>query len=137
MRNINNTYPYRIQFDLFVLWHIKFSVLFNHILFAKNDLFGLLYDINCSYLTLIILLNYNHLFAHSYMVSYSCLIQIIFKQIYLTDRWDPTTPSQSGPGSNDNEGLLHTPKIFRTGASLLDAVWFYAQESPFLFKRIQ
>ena len=27
-----------------------------------------------------------------------------------------------GPGSNSNEGVLHTPKNFRTGASPPDAV---------------
>ena len=47
-------------------------------------------------------------------------IQIISIQIYLTPRWDPnstTTLDQSGPGSNDNEEILHTPQFFR--ASLL------------------
>ena len=28
-----------------------------------------------------------------------------------------TTPSQSGPGSNVNKGVPHTPQIFRTEAS--------------------
>ena len=27
-----------------------------------------------------------------------------------------TTPDQSGPGSNGNEGVFHTPQISRTGA---------------------
>ena len=36
-------------------------------------------------------------------------IQIIFKEIYLTHRWDP----QSGPGSNSNEGVLHTPQSWK------------------------
>ena len=33
-----------------------------------------------------------------------------------------TTLGQSGPGSNDNEGLLHTPQISRTRASPSDTV---------------
>ena len=33
-----------------------------------------------------------------------------------------TTPSQSRPGSNDNEGILQLPKISKTGASQSDAV---------------
>ena len=35
---------------------------------------------------------------------------------------DTTTLSQSGPGSNGNEDILHTPQIFRTGASPSDVV---------------
>ena len=30
--------------------------------------------------------------------------------------------SQSGPGSNGNERILHTPQISKTGASLSDKV---------------
>ena len=32
------------------------------------------------------------------------------EQFYLTDRWDTTTPGQSGPESNGKEGLLHIPQ---------------------------
>ena len=32
------------------------------------------------------------------------------------------TTSQSGPGSNGDERVLHIPKIAKTGASLSDAV---------------
>ena len=35
---------------------------------------------------------------------------------------DITTPRQSGTGSNDNEEILHTSKIFKTGNSVLGAV---------------
>ena len=40
-----------------------------------------------------------------------------FKQIYLTHKWYP-----SGANSWGNEGVLHTPQNFRTGASPSDAV---------------
>ena len=33
-----------------------------------------------------------------------------------------TTVDQSGPGSNDNEEVLHTPQISRTGSSPSDAI---------------
>ena len=33
-----------------------------------------------------------------------------------------TTSGQRGPGSNSNEGVLHTPQIFWTGVSPLDVV---------------
>ena len=33
-----------------------------------------------------------------------------------------TTLGQGGPGSNDNEGVLHTPRISKTGTSSSDAV---------------
>ena len=35
---------------------------------------------------------------------------------------DMTPLGQSGPGSNGNEGIFHTPQISRTGASAPDAV---------------
>ena len=31
-----------------------------------------------------------------------------------------TTLGQSGPGSNGNEGVLHTPQMSKTGASTSD-----------------
>ena len=37
-----------------------------------------------------------------------------------------TTLGQSGPGSNDNERLLHIPQNSRTGASLLDCLISYS-----------
>ena len=33
-----------------------------------------------------------------------------------------TTPSQSGLGSNDNEGVLHIPKMSKAGATPLDGL---------------
>ena len=42
----------------------------------------------------------------------------MIKYFYLTHRWDPnkyyTTPGQSGPGSNDNEGVFHMPQNSKT-----------------------
>ena len=35
---------------------------------------------------------------------------------------DTTTLPQSGPGSHDNEGVLHIPQSSKTGVSRLDAV---------------
>ena len=50
-----------------------------------------------------------------YGIKYSYWIWIIFKQIYLTPRdrtlKGTTTPGQSGPGSNGNEGVLHITHI--------------------------
>ena len=37
-----------------------------------------------------------------------------------------TTPGQSGPGSNDNEGVLQITQIFRTGASPSDSFVSYS-----------
>ena len=39
-----------------------------------------------------------------------------------------TTLSQSGPGSNGNEGVLHTSQIFRTRTLPLDSVLCYIQD---------
>ena len=38
-----------------------------------------------------------------------------------TQTTKPTNPGQSEPRSNDNEGVLHTLQISRTGASPSDA----------------
>ena len=59
-----------------------------------------------------------------YDIKYSYPIQIICEQIYLTHRWTltgTTTLDQSGPGNNENEGVIHTLQISRTGATLSDA----------------
>ena len=37
----------------------------------------------------------------------------------------------SGPGSNGNEGLLHTPKGFKIGASPSDAINCHTQDTHF------
>ena len=42
-----------------------------------------------------------------------------------------TTLGQSWLGSNGNEGVLHTPQIFRTGASPIDTIQFYIQDTLF------
>ena len=58
-----------------------------------------------------------------------------FAYIYLSHWWlhDKCYPlGQSGPGSNDNEGVLHTTQIFRTGASSSDAVQCHTKDTPFL-----
>ena len=36
-----------------------------------------------------------------------------------------TTPGQSGPGSDGNEGVLHIPQSSKTGASLPDGLMLY------------
>ena len=43
---------------------------------------------------------------------------------------DTNTLCQSGPESNGNEGVFHTPYISRTGASSLDAVYCHPQDTP-------
>ena len=42
-----------------------------------------------------------------------------------------TILGQSGPGSNGNERLLHTPQISRTGASSSDNVSYHTQDTHF------
>ena len=39
----------------------------------------------------------------------------MIEQFYLIHRWDPNniTLGLSGPGSNDNEGAIHSPQILR------------------------
>ena len=66
--------------------------------------FFFIYTVKCFkyfYLILIIQFNFNDLFA----------------QFYLTHRWNLHMYYQSGPGSNDNEGVFHI-----RGASPSDAV---------------
>ncbi len=38
-----------------------------------------------------------------------------------------TSPNQSGPGSNSNEDILHTPKISETTASTSEAVQYHTE----------
>ena len=45
-------------------------------------------------------------------------VYLIIKQFYLTYRWDPNTPSQSGPGSNGNKGLPILPKALGRSLTL-------------------
>ena len=58
-------------------------------------------------------------------------IRIIFKQIYLIQRWDPPTPGQSGPPSTGYDGVLHTPHISRNELSQSNAVWCYTENIYF------
>ena len=56
-------------------------------------------------------------------IKYSYVIQKTFKQVYLTLTLTGTsTLCVSGPGSNGNERVLHTPQISRNIASHSDAV---------------
>ena len=41
------------------------------------------------------------------------------------------TPDSSGPGSNNNEWVLHTSQNFKTEASLSDVVDFHTVNSSF------
>ena len=47
--------------------------------------------------------------------------------IWLIDRTqsDATTPGQSGPGNNGNEGVLHIPQNSKTGASPSNGLMSY------------
>ena len=42
-----------------------------------------------------------------------------------------TTLGQSRPGINSDEKVLHTPQIFRTGASPSDTVRYHTKDIPF------
>ena len=42
---------------------------------------------------------------------------------------DATSPSQSGPGSNGNEEVLHIPQISKAGALLSDGLMSYPGHS--------
>ena len=56
----------------------------------------------------------------------------MIKYFHLIHRWSltcATTPSQSGPESNGNKGVLYIPFSLRTKASPSDAVYFYTQDT--------
>ena len=56
----------------------------------------------------------------------------MIKQFYLTHRCDCNSHNhsgQSGPGSNNKEGILHIPQNFRTGVSQSDAIWCHIQDT--------
>ena len=70
------------------------------------------------YISLTIQLSINHLFTQS----------LIVKQFYLTHIQDPiraTTPSQSEPGSNGNEEVLHISLSSRTRTSPSDGLMLH------------
>ena len=52
-------------------------------------------------------------------------IKYSYQRLFKTDLFDlpgTTTPFQSGPKNNDNEGVLYTPSISRTRDSPWDTV---------------
>ena len=71
----------------------------------------------------------NFFFAHS-SIKYDWYLS---RPIWLIDRTLKaiSTAGQKRLGSNDNEGLLYTPHIFRTGTSPSNAVLCYAGNSLF------
>ena len=46
---------------------------------------------------------------------------------------DSIISAESGPGSNSNEGVFHTPQISSTGTSLTDAVWNFTQDTIYIY----
>ena len=51
----------------------------------------------------------------------------------MIQKWTLTdTTTLSGPRSNGNEGVLHTPKSSRTRSSPPDAVQCYNKDTPFV-----
>ena len=71
------------------------------------------------------------LFTHSYIKYESFLNRSIWPKDW--NQKGITTSSQSGPGSNDNEGVLHTFQILRTRASPLERVKWNIQNICFLW----
>ena len=68
-----------------------------------------------------------------YGIKYSHLIQIFLNSsVWPVDGTltGTTNLGQSGPGSNVNEEVLHTPQIFRTRASPWDAVKCQTKDTP-------
>ena len=59
------------------------------------------------------------------------LVLKMIKYFYLTYRWDSNRMNlgQSGPGSNDNEELLHILQSSNTGASSSDGLVSYLGHS--------
>ena len=47
----------------------------------------------------------------------------------MIEQFSLTHPGLSGPGSNDNEGILHIPQSFRTDTLLLDAVYCHKKDT--------
>ena len=91
------------------------------------------------YLRIFICIKYSNqiqtIFTLLYSFKYSYLMLIIFKQIYLTHRWDHknTIPGQSRAGSNGNEGVLHIPRApelephYQMLLSIIPTIGFWAQ----------
>ena len=45
-----------------------------------------------------------------------------------------TTPGQSGPESNGNEGVLHLPQIFKAGALPSDSLMSYPRHQDYFIR---
>ena len=98
---------------------------------------------NYYYLSLTIQLNISHLFAHSWIIKLIyfkqfslalviCLHSVLMSNlsIWSIDRIlsSKNTPSQIGPGSNGNEGVLRIPRSSSTtGDSALDCLILYPE----------
>ena len=91
----------------------EFEPIYLHISIDTVQLNGF----NYCYLTLTILFDINHLFAHSEVVR-----SIANSSIWAIDRnlSGATTPGQSGPERNYNEEVLHIFQSSRTRASQCD-----------------
>ena len=70
-------------------------------------------------------------------IIYNYMVSSIYKYFSKTSIWPldgtltGTIPVPSGPGSNDNEKILHTSQIFRTWASPSDVVQYHTLDTPF------
>ena len=74
---------------------------------------------NCSYLIIIVICLHTVIW---FQVFLSNTNNFLNRSIWPTDGTltDTSTPSQNGPGSNGDEGIVHIPQSFRTGTSLPD-----------------
>ena len=63
------------------------------------------------------------IFLHA-VIGFYIFLSNTKRSIWSIDRTltSTTIPGQSGPGSNGNEGIHHTPQITKTGSSQLDVV---------------
>ena len=73
-------------------------------------------DSKYCYVSLTIQLNISHLFAHSLNVKLWPIDSTLS---------GATTPGQSGPEGEGNEGVLHIPQISKAGASPSDCLMSY------------
>ena len=135
------TYIYWIYFIWFgcILWHINHCRLFN-----AKFLFIHIYQIYiyiyiyiiCKHILLITFLNepeilhtvkcFQVLLYYSHNLTCHLFAHIVYS-IWPIDRSlsGPTTPSQSGPGSNGNKEVLHIPQISNSGSLPLDGLKSY------------
>ena len=90
-----------------------------------NDLSTCLWFILClAVRESIILFVYSHILcivvSKKFFCTWSNQTRTIFNQPMDKTLTDTTSSDLSGPGSNSNEGFLHTSQISRIGASLSD-----------------